>query len=203
MKKTQSEYVAGAERPLIVRLRNFVGEVVLSVPVLSQLKEIGYALHLVARHSWAVSLFSGFDATVHVQPSSLMARVRQLRELRTYCRSIDPEFDRRENALLQTDSFSSALEMWLAGLNGLGYAYDARSLMLARKLAMDRRGHVFEWYWRLGCGFWQQDLAIPKVIDLPVSDKKKVDAQSQLRELGMDAGHRFLMVCPFAATLAP
>ena len=45
--------------PLAVRLRNFVGDVVLSVPTLQRLSDAGFALHLVGK-GWARPLLEGF-----------------------------------------------------------------------------------------------------------------------------------------------
>ena len=47
-----------AVRPLIVRLRNWVGDVVLSVPLLQRLDAAGYQLQLLGR-AWAQDLLAG------------------------------------------------------------------------------------------------------------------------------------------------
>ena len=46
------------ERPLIVRLRNWVGDVTLGLPTLQRLADEGYALQLVGK-GWARDLLAG------------------------------------------------------------------------------------------------------------------------------------------------
>src|SRR3990167_10125515 len=53
-----------ARGPLIVRLCNWVGEAVLSLPTLTLLAQQGYELHLVGKR-WAQSLFEGHGWQVH------------------------------------------------------------------------------------------------------------------------------------------
>ncbi|MDE2160878.1 MAG: hypothetical protein KGJ30_18350, partial [Burkholderiales bacterium] len=95
-------------RPLVVRIRNWVGDVILGLPALRLLESHGYAPHIVARGRWAPALLAGYDWPVQIQPAEFGAKLHQLRELRAACRRLDPGFDRRENALLLPVSFSSA-----------------------------------------------------------------------------------------------
>ena len=50
-------------RPLIVRLRNWVGDVTLGVPLLQRLADEGYELHLVGK-GWARDLLAGATGPV-------------------------------------------------------------------------------------------------------------------------------------------
>ena len=70
-----------APRPLIVRLRNWVGDTTLSVPTLQRLQDAGYALQLVGK-GWARDLLAGHGWPVHTQPKTLRDRVALLRPLR-------------------------------------------------------------------------------------------------------------------------
>src|SRR5688572_3799709 len=99
-------------RPLIVRLRNWVGDVILGVPALSLLASRGYQLQLVGK-GWAPALLAGQGWPVHARPAAWRQRVAQLRALRQAARVADPAFDARENALVLATSFSGALEMRL------------------------------------------------------------------------------------------
>ncbi len=89
-----------AGRPLIVRIRNWVGDVVLGLPALQLLESHGYQLKLVARGKWAPSLLAGYDWPVTVQPSGWRDKVAQLRALRDQCATQDPLFAQRDDALL-------------------------------------------------------------------------------------------------------
>ena len=102
----------------------------LGLPGLPLIESHGYSLHIVARGKWAPALLAGYPWPVHIQPTGLRAKVGQYRELRKQCRQIDPLFDQRENALVLPESFSSALEMRLAGLSDPEYFQTSGSVRL-------------------------------------------------------------------------
>ena len=57
-------------RPLIVRLRNWVGDVTLAVPMLQRLAAAGHDLQLVGK-GWARDLLAGHGWPVQVLPKTL------------------------------------------------------------------------------------------------------------------------------------
>lgn len=187
---------AGAPRPLIVRIRNWVGDVILGLPGLEMIESKGYELHLVARGKWAPSLLAGYGWPVHVQAAELGAKVAQLRGLRRSLAGRDPRFTRRENALLLPVSFSSALEMRLAGLRAVGVAKEGRSLLLARAEPWAQSGHEIERYWDIACRFAHHQGPVPRAIGFRVVPEKRDDVQRLLAAHGV-AG-RFVVICPFA-----
>ena len=131
-------------RPLIVRLCNWIGDVVLSLPALKRLQDSGYTLQLYGK-GWAPTLLSGYAWPVTVRGKTLRDRVQQLKTLRAQCQAIDPGFDARINALAMPNSFSSALELRLAGLRAAGLARDGRSLLLGHRLHAKPAGpHALE-----------------------------------------------------------
>jgi heptosyltransferase-2 len=176
--------------------------VVLGIPALRLLQEQGFSLQLVGRR-WAPSLLEAENWPVHVQPKSLRERVAQLRRLRSEALASDPGFDRRLNALVLPFSFSSALEMRLAGLRAVGYAHEGRSLLLSRSVAMARQGHELERYLVLA----RQLQALPPASSSPaqappariamrVSPAAAAAAAARLRGVGI--GGDFIVLCPFA-----
>lgn len=137
-------------RPLIVRLPNWVGDVVMSLPILWHLHQRGYQLELIGK-GWAATLLSGTRWSVHRLPNTLRERVRLLRRLRQKARSQDPNFNQRLNMLLLTNSFSSALEARLAGLKCIGYRQDGRGWLLRHPHPQpDGIVHESERFWALG-----------------------------------------------------
>lgn len=185
-------------RPLIVRLRNWVGDVVLGVPALQLLQSHGYAVQLVGAR-WARSLLAGEGWDAHARPAQLRERVAQLRALRALARAQDAEFDRRDNALVLPTSFSGALEMRLAGLNAVGYASEGRSLLLRRSEPITYGGHALVSYWELACRFLGVTLAPPGAIALQTLPDAQARADRLLAERGVRAG--FVVICPFAGGL--
>ncbi len=191
---------AMGERQLIVRIRNWVGDVVLGVPALRLIESHGYRLHIVARGRWAPALLAGESWPVHVQPAKFADKLRQYRSLRHQCQSIDPGFDRRENALVMPESFSSAAEMRLAGLRAVGYAKEGRSPLLARAEPITLGGHALISYWELACRFLQVPLPPPADVGLRVALPKAEQAQALLAAQGISGP--YILICPFAAGLA-
>lgn len=183
-------------RPLIVRLRNFVGDTVLSIPALRLLESQGYRLELVGK-GWARGLLEAEGWQVHVRPEGLRERVSQLRGLRRRLRNEDVTFDRRDNALLFPYAFSAALDARLAGLRAVGHAGDGRSWLLQRGLPRREGRHTLVEYWELACDFLGVQASPPQGIGLRVSDAQRQSASALLAAQGIEAG-RFVLICPFA-----
>jgi heptosyltransferase-2 len=183
-------------RPLVVRIRNWVGDVILGLPGLQLIESQGHELHLVARGKWAPSLLAGYGWPVHVQPAGWQAKVAQLRQLRDDLAQRDPGFTRRENAFLLPVSFSSALEMRLAGLKAVGVAKEGRSLLLSRAEPWAETGHELQRYWDIACRFVRHSGPAPRDIGFRVQPAKAIEAQRLLAAHGVSGS--FVMICPFA-----
>jgi heptosyltransferase-2 len=182
-------------RPLIVRLRNWVGDVTLGVPTLQRLADHGYALQLVGK-GWARDLLAGHGWPVHVLAKTARERVQQLRELKQAALAADPGFARRLNAVCFPYSFSSALEFRLAGLRALGHAYEGRSLLLARAAPRPRGVHELEVYWDLGNVLLGEPTPPPPTIGLRVSPAHRTQAAALRSAHGIEPG--CIVICPFA-----
>jgi heptosyltransferase-2 len=183
------------QRPVIVRLRNWVGDVILGVPALQLLAHHGYSPQLVGK-GWARALLAGTGWPVEVRPAQLGDRVAQLRMLRRAARAVDHDFDRRENAMVLPTSFSAALEMRLAGLRAVGYAQEARGWLLKRSEPITYGGHALTSYWELACRFLRIDRPPPASIDLRTAPADLECADALLREHRVEPG--FVVICPFA-----
>jgi heptosyltransferase II len=182
-------------RPLIVRLRNWVGDVILGVPALKLLASHGYQLQLVGK-GWAPALLAGEGWPMHVRPSTWRERVAQLRNLRRAAQAVDSGFDSRENALVLATSFSGALEMRLAGLRAVGYGQEARGFLLARSEPITYGGHALISYWELACRLLRIVQKPPQSIGLRVAAADAERADALLREHGIAPG--YVVICPFA-----
>ena len=183
-------------KPLIVRIRNWVGDVILGLPGLQMIESQGYELHLVARGKWAPALLAGYGWPVHVQPTRLRDKVSQLKQLRQDLARRDPGFTRRENAFLLPVSFSAALEMRLAGLKPVGVAKEGRSILLSRAEPWAETGHELERYWDIACRFAHHRGPAPRDIAFKVQPGQPEAAQALLATHGITGG--FVMICPFA-----
>ena len=181
--------------PLIVRLRNWVGDVTLSLPLLQRLAHEGHELTLLGK-GWARELLAGQGWPVHVLPKTIAQRLQLLRELRTQALRRDAGFDRRINALCLPDSFSSALEFRLAGLRALGHAWEGRSLLLGRAVARERGVHELKVYWALGEQLLGRPAPLPERISLQPTATQRAQAQALRAAHGIEAG--CIVICPFA-----
>ncbi len=186
----------GTPRHLIVRLRNWIGDVVLGVPALQLLEQHGFTLHLIGR-PWAAALLAGGNWDIRARPVKLRDRVAQLRALKAQLTRLEPGFAKRENALSLPHSFSAALDLRLAGLKAVGYGQEGRSFLLARSEPITYGGHALVSYWELACRFLRIPIAPPPLrIDLPVAAQALVRARALLAASGVAPG--FVAICPFA-----
>ncbi|MDH5339456.1 MAG: hypothetical protein OEW22_06755 [Rubrivivax sp.] len=182
-------------RPLIVRLRNYVGDVVLALPTLHRLQAEGFDLQLLGRR-WAASLLEGEGWPVATYAGRTADRVRQLRAMRAAARATDPGFDRRLNTVVFPWSFSSALEMRLAGLRSVGHANEGRRWLLSRSVRRTQGGHEMAVYWQLGDAFLGRATEPPPAPTLHLSPRQREQAAAALQAHGVGPG--YVVICPFA-----
>lgn len=184
--------------PLIVRLRNWVGDVVLSTPVLQRLEAQGHALTLVGK-GWASSLLAGFGWPVLKLGATHRERVAQLAQWRREVAHQPWGSPGGINAISFPYSASSALEMRLAGLRAIGYDGEGRALLLHRSWPRPRfgkGGHELEVYWQLGQRLLGTQEPPPANLSWRSTHAQERAAQTLMRAHGLQPG--FVMICPFA-----
>jgi heptosyltransferase-2 len=189
--------------PLLVRLCNWVGEAVLSLPALRRLAEAGYQLHLYGR-GWAPALFEGTGWPVTVRGGGVTQATAQLRALRRTLSAAEPV-----PALLMTNSFASALETRLAGFAPSGFARECRGPLLCSAypwpgiaqagpgFATSGFAHAAEAYWQLASSFLGTEEGFPARLDWTPSETQRARALALLSRYGLDAGS-FVVLCPFS-----
>jgi heptosyltransferase-2 len=182
-------------RHLIVRLRNWVGDVVLGVPTLQRLANEGWALDIVGK-GWSRALLDGQGWPVHALPRTLRERVGLLRRLRTDALARGLLRGDPIDALCLPDSMSSALEFRLAGLRALGHANEGRSLLLGQALRREPGVHELQAYWRLGDALLGSQAPLPAEIRLQVSARHLAQADEVRRRHGIEPA--CILICPFA-----
>lgn len=173
----------------MVRLCNWVGEVVLSLPALHRLESAGYELHLYGK-SWAPALLEGTGWPVTVRRGSLRETAAQLRSLRQ-------KLNNSASALLLTNSFASALETRLAGFAPSGYAREGRSLLLHHAYHQPSLPHAAHAYWHLAGCFLGTEEPFPASLGWTPSDSQRTQAQTLLSQHGLSA-RSFVVLCPFS-----
>jgi heptosyltransferase II len=183
-------------RPVIVRLPNWVGDVVMALPALSHLAQTGFTPMLVGK-AWAGPLLAGYGWEIHPRAQSLRARVAQLHELHRRAAGRDAHFGERLNTLLLTNSFSSALEAWLARLRTVGYRQDGRGWLLSGAVARPRDPlHESTRFWRLATVLSGSGMPQPASLRLRVAPLAQQAADALLAQHAL--GGDFACIVPFA-----
>lgn len=177
--------------PLAVRLPNWIGDAVMSVPTLDALHRSGFELQCFGR-AWVKDLLAACPWRTSSLPGGIRADARCLRASRC------------AHGLLFPNSFSTALAMRLAGIQPAGYAGNARSPLLRVRVPRGPRRHEVEAFWRLGSAvhnrwrpgaIWPSD--IPRRIHIPVRDRDRQQAAAALRQAGA-SGHGYWVLAPGA-----
>lgn len=196
MSDTPARQGPGNRGPLLVRLCNWVGEVVLSVPAIRRLNQAGYPVHLYGKR-WAPALLEGLALPVTVRDERHRLAIGQLRRMSRAMRAQHPAG--RPGALLFTRSISSAVETRLAGFPPVGYAYDGRQLFLREAYPRPSGVHAGEEYWRIVNAFLREDLPFPSSLDLVPSAAQTAAASALLGQAGIAAG-AYVVLCPFSGS---
>ena len=186
---------SSARKPLIVRIRNFIGDVVLSVPALDRLDDAGYELHLVGK-PWARSLLEAYGWPLMAYPKGFSARRTVLRNVAAPLRAADASFDQRVNAITFATSFSSALDMRTAGLRPYGFAVEGRSFLLKKTAKIVYGEHAMDSYWRLTGAFLNDTAPPPSSVKLRIGDAAEAAADAALAAAGVRPG--YVVLVPFA-----
>jgi heptosyltransferase-2 len=188
---------------LVVRLPNHLGDACMALPALDCLAASGWTL-TVAGRAWAGDLLAAYPWNFIALPaarSDSMAALRAAQRVRS----------RQRDALLLTNSFSSALEFRLAGLRPSGFATDGRRLLLRTAVPVPREWagdmHTVAYYLHLARALQLKRNAAPgsrrgRVLPAPqlrLSADARVRAAIALAAAGV-AGS-FVVLCPTARGL--
>ena len=177
---------------LLIRLCNWVGEVVLALPAIRRLENAGFQVHLFGK-GWAPALLEGTHLPVTVRRPSVMKAISQLRTLR---RDAFGSFNQPQ-ALLFTRSFSSALEAKAAGFRTFGYSYDGRKYLLEEAYERPSGMHAGHEYWHLVNLFLGEEAPFPEDLGLRPSRTQLESAAELLSMHGLSAG-KYVVLCPFS-----
>ena len=123
---------------LIVRLPNWVGDVVMALPTLHALAELGLNLQLVGQR-WAGDLLAAMNMPVCSLEDGFWQTSKKLAKMTEH-----------KKALLLTNSFSSALMMRIAGKAVIGYKTDGRQCLLTSGLSKPTvQQHEVDYFWSI------------------------------------------------------
>jgi len=196
-----SEANAKPVERIVVRGTNWVGDAVMTIPALRQLRRLFPEAHItLATRAWAEGLFADCDFLDDLQVhegSGLRSVVQQVRQWRK--RNFDL-------AVLLPNSLETALVASLARVPlRIGYATDGRQALLTHPLALpewrDSKHEVFYYLKIIAELEWllkheQTFLDTQPDGSLEVSEARKSHARDFLRERGVGDGKLLVALCP-------
>ncbi len=186
---------------IVVRGTNWVGDAVMTIPALRQLRRLFPDAHItLATRAWAEGLFADSDFLDDLQVhegSGLRSVVQQVRQWRK--RNFDL-------AILLPNSLETALVASLARVPlRIGYATDGRQALLTHPLTLpewrDSKHEVFYYLKIIAELEWllkheQTFLDTQPDGSLEVSEVRKSRARDFLRERGIAEGNLLVALCP-------
>jgi heptosyltransferase-2 len=186
---------------IVVRGTNWVGDAVMTIPALRQLRRLFPEAHItLATRAWAEGLFADSDFLDDLQVhegSGLRSVVHQVRQWRK--RNFDL-------AIILPNSLETALVASLARVPlRIGYATDGRQALLTHPLALpdwrESKHEVFYYLKIVAELEWlvkqeQSFLATQPDGSLEVSEARKSTARDFLRARGVGEGNLLVALCP-------
>jgi heptosyltransferase-2 len=184
---------------VLVRLPNWLGDIVMAAPAVAALRrEFGastLAAAVPAAFAPLVAAMPGVDEAVPLAAGRGLARVHSDAEAMVRAQA--------DIVVLLTNSFGSALAAWRAGVpERWGYASDVRGWLLTRAVSRRHRGgppgtHHSHYYLRLLDGLGIAATGQPAKIDVPPAWRER--ALALLADRGLDASRPVVGLAPGAA----
>jgi heptosyltransferase-2 len=175
---------------LIVRLPNWVGDVIMALPALQAMQNMGIELQLVGK-PWAKDLLAGTGLPVIKVEKNVLKTIDNLKRIKT------------DKVLLLTNSLSSALLSRLAFKAPIGYKDHGRQMFLKRYLTINHETHEVARLWdiaRFASSYWFPHMpwpeGIPTKLRLDLSASASDNAKRALDLAGIK--QPFWVLCPFA-----
>ena len=176
---------------IIVRLPNWVGDVMMAIPSIEALIHNDVEPILVGK-AWAKDLLSGFNLPFYALSGQIPKDQKILSKIKT-----------SKKMILLTNSLSSALSARLAGKSAIGYRKDARRLILNSSLKKQPGLHEVSYFLNLtqfAYSYWFTNhdwkSYTTNTLNLPIPDKARQNAMTHLHSKQLNTA--FWVLCPFA-----
>lgn len=176
---------------IIVRLPNWVGDVMMAIPSINALIHNDVEPILVGK-PWAKDLLSGFNRPFHILSGQILKDQQILSKIKT-----------SKKMILLTNSLSSALSARLAGKSTIGYRTDARGLILNHSLKKQMGLHEVAYFLNItefaySCWFPQHSWKpySTNTLNIPITDQALQQATARLHQYHLEG--EYWVICPFA-----
>lgn len=182
---------------LLIRLPNWVGDIVMALPAVHALRSHLPAARFVAMartdHAELASRITVFDDVMPAPPPAGRGRLRAWQAAVAALRA-----ERLQAAVLFAPSFESALTARAAGIPvRVGHATDRRELLLTHPVAPDSGKHRTDGFLDLAAAFGAAPAADPAALSLQPPEREF--AEDLFRRTGITAEDRPVLVNPAAA----
>lgn len=168
-------------QPLIIRLPNWVGDVIMCLPAIEHLHKLKIPMILMGR-PWIHDLLQDLEIPKITWPNSHHQATQSLRSQSS------------QNLLLFTNSFSSAFIAKCAGKNAIGFATDWRRPLLYQAISKPKGMHETDVFNQLA----QECIQIfyPQIKIGPFPQDPKIDLKQTINM--SDLPSSYIVLCPFA-----
>ncbi|MBA2653119.1 MAG: glycosyltransferase family 9 protein [Tatlockia sp.] len=174
---------------LIVRLPNWVGDVMMTLPTLQTFHQQGIELQLFGK-PWIKDLLATSNFPLHSLESGFWSNRKKLAAIPN------------DKVLLLTNSFSSALMARLAHKKIIGYTTDNRRVLLNAGIAKRPHLHEVQYFWeisRFAAKHWFPLITWPEQIPgLNLSPNPLTLEKIKQRLAESNISKPFWVLCPFA-----
>ena len=179
--------------PLIVRLPNWVGDVIMSLPAINALEQAGFDLQLLGK-PWITDLLKAYPAPIFKLPKTLIAQYHCVHKMTP------------SKCIIFTNGHATAFITRLAGKECIGYSDFLRQFLLNAHKPKPRQGHEVESFWKLAqlaATTWRPNSpwppTMPQNIYLPISASSNLNVEKQLAQKNISSP--FIILNPLATGL--
>ena len=168
----------------LIRLPNWLGDVIMTLPSLDALSTAGYSFHLLGK-PWLKDLLSAYSYRCHTIPSNMW-------DIRCLYRSLQIK-----QAILFTNGLSSTVPLLGTDVATAGYYRSKLGRLLLTKAKTKPSGlHEIEYFWQLTQFAVNKPLIVPTNPKLLISDRYQARAKQILSRNQIFSG--FFVICPGA-----
>lgn len=176
---------------LMIRLPNWVGDVMMTLPSLRALHSLGLTLHLLGK-PWIFDVLNKDQFHLYEYPSNDFRKtIKVLRQIPS------------DHLLLFTNSFGSAFSGKCAGKKIIGFKTDGRNFLLQHGLKKINGFHEVNYFWELSrfaiqslCPELKWPTPIPTTLNLPLLPIHEAQAKSKLQTSNIQG--KYWVICPLA-----
>lgn len=193
---SSGSYMKTADKKIIVRSPNWIGDAVLATPFIKALRaKFPYAYIAVLSKPWVYDIWKAntyIDEIIEYKNTSSAGFLKIVKEIK------NKKFD---TSIILPKSFSSALMMFLAGVNErVGFATEGRGFLLNKKAAFaneKRLNHMLEEFIDIGREIGLEFKDKEPYISIDKDDE--IHGELILLSNGVSSRDKIVGVCPAAA----